>query len=296
MKLCITGTNSSVGRNLLQRVAQSGGFSVVALVRSPSAFATLPRAANIDAVASTYEEHAGLLKAFAGAQAVVHLAGVLFEGKGSTYQSANVDTTAAVVRAAQEAGVVHLVFVSVLGADAAARNPFYRTKGEAEKLVINSGLAATVLRTPLLLGPGTAGGKALLREAQSGTARLLGGGRHAVRPLDVDDLSTAILAACRNPGGARVLELCGPEQVPYHTLVTRLAVLTGREVTIASISLWLVKILSGLSHALKGSGMSPTIIDVIAAGEDVRQNADTILGITLTPLMQTLAKLQGTRS
>ncbi|HWK55463.1 MAG TPA: NAD(P)H-binding protein, partial [Hyphomicrobiales bacterium] len=203
MKLCLTGANSSVGRTLLQQLAGREDITVLALSRSPQANA-LPQAANVTAMPVAYEDHDALTAAFAGAQAVVHLAGVLFASKGASYQSANVDSTAAVVRAAQEAGVPRLVFVSVLGADSASRNPFYRSKGQAENCVMTAALEATVLRTPLLLGPLCAGGQALLREARSGTAKLLGGGQHRVRPLDVDDLCAALVACCTAPlAGAR---------------------------------------------------------------------------------------------
>src|SRR5690606_37757978 len=124
-----------------------------------------------------YSDSQGLIQAFQGADSVIHLAGILFESPGNTYQGANVDSTAAVVNAVRAAGVRRLLFVSVLGASAQSANPFYRTKGEAEALVLAAGLQATVLRTPLLLGPDTAGGQALLREASAGNTRLLGGGR-----------------------------------------------------------------------------------------------------------------------
>lgn len=296
MKLCITGANSSVGRNLLQHVAALSDCQAVALVRTPAAFSTLPTGSNIEPVAQSYEDHAALVRAFSGAQVIVHLAGVLFESKGSTYQSANVDSTAQVVRAAQAAAVPQVIFISVLGADASSSNPFYRSKGEAERIVTSSGLVATVLRTPLLLSADSAGGRALLREAGAGRATLLGGGRHLVRPLDVDDLSAAILAACRKAPATQVLELCGPQRVPYHQLVTMLAAMLERKVEITALPLWLAKLLSGITHALKGAGMSPAIIDVISASEDVHENADAVLNLTLTPLAQTLAKLQAARS
>jgi len=38
--------------------------------------------------------------------------------------------------------------------------------------------------------------------------------------------------------------------------------------------------------------MTPTVIDVITSDEMVTHNADTDLGITLTPLSDTLAKLK----
>jgi len=297
MKICITGANSSVGRNLLRHVGAAPDLAAVAVVRSAAAFATLPTGANLMPVAAGYNDVPALARAFAGVDSVIHLAGVLFVGKGSSYQSANVDTTAAVVAAAQLAGVRHLVFISVLGADPASANPFFRSKGEAEQLVLASGLAATVIRTPILLDPDSAGGQALLREARSGTAKVLGGGKHQVRPLDVDDLSCAMLQVCRRTDGvAAVHELTGPELVSYRDLVQLMAERLGLAVRVAAIPVWLAKLLAGISHALKGTGMSPAIIDVITMSETVTANADQALGITLTPLGATLAKIAGKES
>jgi nucleoside-diphosphate-sugar epimerase len=105
-------------------------------------------------------------------------------------------STQAVAEAARAVGAEHLVLVSVLGADSESSNQFLRSKGEAERLARGSGVGVTILRTPILLGPGTAGSAALRRSVVSGWTKLLGGGRHILRPLDVDDLSRAVLAAC----------------------------------------------------------------------------------------------------
>jgi uncharacterized protein YbjT (DUF2867 family) len=66
MKLCITGANSSVGRNLLQHLAQRDDHSAVALVRSAAALAGLPSAPNLAPAAAAYEDHAALLAACRG--------------------------------------------------------------------------------------------------------------------------------------------------------------------------------------------------------------------------------------
>ena len=66
----------------------------------------------------SYDDPSSLTTAFTGASAVIHLAGILVERPGSTYQMANVQTTRAVVEAAEECAVDKLVFVSAVGADA----------------------------------------------------------------------------------------------------------------------------------------------------------------------------------
>jgi hypothetical protein len=143
-----------------------------------------------------------------------------------------------------------------------------------------------------LLGRDTAAGKALVREAGSTSAKLLGGGLHQVRPLDVEDLCTAILAVCEvPPAQTRTLELCGPEPVSYHDLVSRMAQKLHTTVQVKAIPVGMAKCFTGLTHALKGAGMSPAIIDVITASEVPSNDAAQILGITLSPLESTLERL-----
>lgn len=292
MKLCITGANSSVGQHLLGKLAGRDDIEVVAVLRQAKAGEQLPQAANITILPCSYEDDTTLGRACKDADTVIHLAGILFESTNSSYQSANVASTAAVVAAAQAVKAKQLLFLSSLGADADSDNPYYRSKGEAEALVMDSGLPATVLRTPLLLGPDTAGGKALMREAASSSAKLLGGGLHQVRPLDVEDLCAAILAICsRPPAETCTLELCGPEPVAYHDLVTRMAQKLHTTVQVKAIPVGVAKFLAGLSHVFKGTGMSPAIIDVITASEVATGDAPESVGITLSPLDSTLERL-----
>ncbi|NIM01745.1 MAG: NAD(P)H-binding protein, partial [Acidobacteria bacterium] len=226
------------------------------------------------------------------ASCVVHLAGILIETRASRYESANVATTSSVVEAARLAGVDHIVLVSVLHADPDSGNRYLASKGEAERIVTESGIATTILRTPILLGAGTAGADSLLRGARAGRTTLIGGGRYVLHPLDVDDLSRAILAVCDDlPDGVRVHELVGPEGVTHRDLIARTAQMMGREVSIGSVPTWLAKAAAAVSSRLSGGGMTPTVIDVITSEEIVERNADDALGIELTPLAKTLEKI-----
>ena len=226
----------------------------------------------------------------------MHLAGILFESRTSDYRSGNVEVTRAVVEASRAAAVGHVVFVSSLGADPRSPNGYFRSKGEAERLVADSGLGATIVRTPLLLGLGTAGGRALLSAASGSSARVLGGGAHRLRPLDVDDLCRAILGCCEQPPpGVRTCDLVGPETLTHRELIERTADRLGREVRIRSTPVWLARLAAGLAGLVRTGGLTAAVIDVITSDEAVERNADGELGITLTPLSDTLARLCQTR-
>ena len=290
--LAVTGANSAVGRALLAQVALDETLGAVAAVRRPEAVDALPRSPRITPHVIHYSDPASLQAAFEGADCVVHLAGILFEGPTSDYRQGNVESTRAVVAAAQATGAEHIVFISSVGADPASPNGYFRSKGEAERLVAESGIGATNVRTPLLLGPGTAGGRALLRDASGASARLLGGGTHRLRPLDVDDLCHAILNCCRRSGnGARTCELVGPTAIAYRDLVQRTARRLGREVSIGSTPVWLARLVSRLAGLVRSGGLTPDVIEVITSDEAVERNADGELGVALTPLAESIERL-----
>jgi NADH dehydrogenase len=222
----------------------------------------------------------------------VHLAGILFESPTSTYETANVAATQAVVDACRKAGVPRFVLVSALGADSTSTNRYLSSKGRAERIVSESGLSAAIIRTPILLGPGMAGARAVVDAASQQSVTLLGGGRHSIRPLDVDDLSRAILHCCESSGaGVAVYELVGPEPTAYRDVVARTAALLGHDVSIRSMPLWLAKLGAAVAGWTRRGGMTPTAIDVITSNEAVGENGDVVLGVTLTPLLTTIEKL-----
>ena len=293
--VAVTGANSAVGAALLAQFAGQDTLRAVAAVRRPEALDRLPPSPRITPCLIRYDEPDRLITALTGVECVVHLAGVLFESRTADYRSANVETTRALVAAAQAADVRHIVFVSSLGANPRSSNGYYRSKGEAEHLVAAAGIDATIIRTPLLLGPDTAGGRALLRAASQRAVRVLGGGAHRLRPLDVDDLGRALLRCCRRPAaGVRTCELVGPEALTYRALLQRTASLLGRDISISSTPVWLARLGAGLASLVRSGGMTPAVIEVITSDEEVPRNADGDLGVDLTPLSDTLAKLRET--
>jgi len=292
LKLVITGANSSVGLSLLGRLRGPGDVEVFAIVRSERAAREIAGAGRMHVRVVSYDDADGLAETLTGADCVVHLAGILLEGRGTSYASANVAPAAAVADAAARAGVGHLVLVSVVGADSGSTNRYFRTKGQAERAFAESGVPATIVRTPILLGVGTAGAHAISRTIEAGRARLLGGGRHTMRPLDVDDLCEAIVRICRaRPEGVRLLELVGPEPVTYRALLERAATVAGTDVALGSIPVGLAKAGAAVRAALTGSGFTPTVVEVITQDEVVERNADVDLGMTLTPLTETLRRI-----
>ena len=292
MKIAITGANSSVGKILINQLLAMDDVHIVAGARSDRALAELPESDRLTGAKVDYQQPESLQATLAGCDCVVHLAGILIESKHSNYATANVAATAAVVDAAKAASVSRVVFVSVVNADANAKNAYLRSKGAAEDLVKASGLAGGILRTPMLLGPGSAGAASLVGTAGRPQAKVLGGGHYTMRPLDIDDLSRAIITLCQQTDQqVSSYDLVGPESLAYRDLISRTAKHMGKAIEISPVPVWTAKLGAAINCTLKGGGISPTVIDVITSSEDVSENADQALGITLTPLDDTLKKI-----
>ena len=292
MKIAITGANSSVGLNLLNHIISATDIDVIAGVRSDRAMQSLPSSPQVDPRIISYQDPAKLAAALEGADCIVHLAGILIEDKNTSYASANVDATEAVVKAAQQLDAKHMVFISVVGAGKDSSNAYFRSKGLAEELVKNSGLPASIIRTPILLGPNTAGASSMIGAATQTKTKILGGGKYSMRPLDIDDLNQAILNCCNGDSSdAKLYELVGPEPISYRDLIQKTATMMNNTVEIGSVPVAIAKLVAAISSRIKGGGITPTVIDVITMDEVVAKNSDGELNITLTPLQNTLEKI-----
>ena len=289
MKVVVTGANGAVGRAILRCGPKTAvaPTSVVAAVRSERAAEQIrSELRNGSSVARiSYNEPASLDTAFHGAAAVIHLPGLLIERSDSTYEQANVASTRSVLESAKRVGVHKFVLVSATGADEASANRYYHTKGQAEKLVRTSGLNYTILRAPLLLGPGTAGAAALKRNVGGKRTKLIGGGRNLQQPLYVDDLARAAILAATQEGVAKnlTLDFVGPVSLPERELVQRAARLLGREIRIGSIPKHLLSLGLAIRQCIGKQGFTRDVLEVITA--DTRldpQPAASKFGIQLT--------------
>jgi uncharacterized protein YbjT (DUF2867 family) len=288
MRIVITGANSACGQAILRCASEPGATpnALVAAVRSERAADEIrPLLGEGSSVVQiSYDDPGSLDAAFRGASAIIHLAGILVERPGSTYEQANVSPARSVVEAAKRCAVDKFVLVSATGADEKSSNGYYRTKGQAEALVRASGLCYTILRAPLLLGPATEGAAALARNASGSKAKLIGGGRNFQQPLYVDDLARAALAATQpSVASNRTLDLVGPVSLPERELVERAASQLGHQVRVSSIPKGLLSFALAIRQRVSGPGFSVDAVEVITA--DTRLDPRPVaseLGIHLT--------------
>src|SRR4030081_1510504 len=104
-----------------------------------------------------YEE-GQLSEHFRGKDVVINLIGILNERGfgGAGFRRAHTELTRGVLQAARSAGVTRLLQVSALKAPVAAPSYYLRSKGEAERLIRESGpsLDWTIFQPSIMFGPG----------------------------------------------------------------------------------------------------------------------------------------------
>jgi NADH dehydrogenase len=288
----ITGANGHLGRALIQRLA---GRKLRAVVRSPRAAAVLRALPEVPEVSVVdYADADALAAAAGGADAVVHLVGILKETRTARYRDAHEGTARALASAARQAGFRRVVYLSILGAHAGSTNDCLASKARAEAILLESPLDTTVLRVPMVLGGDEPASRALRARARARVVPLVRGGASLEQPIDAGDVVEAILGALARPElGGRTLDLAGPESLSQRELVRRAAGLLGRPPPlVVPVPLAAARALAALAErVLADPPLTPAMLGVLDHDDRVDPApACRALGVTLTPLDDTLRR------
>lgn len=211
-RIAVTGASGFIGRHLVEHLG-ARGTDVVA-VRRPFQIDTLR-------------------EALRGADAVVHLAGVVSAVHERDYVSANVDGTRAVAEAARAAGVpmIHVSSLAAAG-PASPRDPrseddvpapinaYGRSKLAGERVVAAAdGLRWTILRPGVVYGPRDRALLPVFRLAGRGILPLVGRTDAAYTFIHVADLVRVITAAADRPAERDILFVGHPVPVTTRDLL-----------------------------------------------------------------------------
>jgi uncharacterized protein YbjT (DUF2867 family) len=129
-RILLTGGTGTLGRHVVP-LLEATGIPLRVLSRREH-----PSTDGVEFVVGDLVRNAGIAEAVADTGTVLHLAG---GRKGDDV------ATGSLARAAKDAGVAHLVMISVIGAD---RMPlgYFRSKLRAERAALDSGVPSTILR------------------------------------------------------------------------------------------------------------------------------------------------------
>ncbi|WP_217369512.1 SDR family oxidoreductase [Nonomuraea antri] len=193
----MTGGSGRLGKVVLDRLVEAG-FEVRATSR-----AARTSESGVRWLVADLTTGQGVAEAVSGADVIVHLAAAPYQ-RGYT-KKVELDGTSALLAAARPAGVGHLVYTSIVGAD---RVPwgYFATKVRAERLVAAGGVPWTIVRVTQF--------HEFVEQAVRGMARLpvmVIDPDIPAQPVDVRDVAAHLVEVIRRGPGEAIEEFGGPQ-------------------------------------------------------------------------------------
>ena len=211
----VTGAFGFTGRAIATGLL-AAGRDVVTLSRrtAPSD----PLAARITVEPLDFAQPERLVEALSGVDTMYNTYWLRFPRADMGYERA-VEQSAILFGAARRAGVKRLVHVSVVNAAMDGPTPYVRAKARLERMVLASGIPATIVRPTLTYGTGDI----LVNNLAWALRRLPvyglpGDGRYPIQPVHVDDVARICIEAAQAVPGTTV-DAAGPHTLDYREMV-----------------------------------------------------------------------------
>ncbi|MBO1324028.1 NAD(P)-dependent oxidoreductase [Acetobacter sp. TBRC 12305] len=221
-RIIITGAAGLVGQNLVTRLKKRPDLEIVGIDKHPANVRILRQLhPEIEVIEADLAKPGGWEHAFdAGGTLILNHAqiGALTE---QPFIDNNITATKNVLAAAQRAGLPYLVHISSSVVESMAHDFYTESKKVQEKLVLDSGIPACVLRPTLMYGW-------FDRKHLGWLARFMhkspifpipGSGKYIRQPLYAGDLCNIIISAADTPRPNTIYNISGREKVYYIDLI-----------------------------------------------------------------------------
>ena len=201
----VTGATGFIGRHAIDALTRAGWRVRLLLRRDPSGSEW--RASKPEVVAGSLNDEAALERLVEGADAVIHLAGLIKAARRADFFEVNRDGVvrlAAAVR--RRAPAAHFVMVSSLAAREPSLSDYAASKHAGESAVLDA-LAdrATVLRPPVVYGPGDRETLRFFQVAGWRRVPLMGPPDARAALIHVHDLCRLIAVLAATPPSGQIL-------------------------------------------------------------------------------------------
>jgi NADH dehydrogenase len=208
MKVAVTGGTGFVGNAVVYELLKHGHTVRILSRKAPG---SLPD--RVEHVSGSVITGRGLGELLTGADALVHLVGIIKEAGENTFKAAHYEGTVNVVAAASKSGVHRYIHMSAMGTRENAVSSYHKTKYAAEEVVRSSGLDWTIFRPSTIFGPEDRFINMLVDiMKKSPVMPVVGGGRSQMQPVALQDVAAAFRSAIESEVTiGKTYELGGPD-------------------------------------------------------------------------------------
>ncbi len=228
MNVLLTGATGFIGSHMLARL-RAEGHHVCVLARDPARAAQL-RGPQVEIVKGDMVADTGLERGAQGADAVIHLVGIIMETGGATFDQVHYEGTRNLLKAARQAGIRRWVQMSALGARAGGVSGYQTSKWKAEEEVRHSGLEYVILRPSIIFGPRDGFVTQMVQVMRSAPLLrpVVGHGRYPFRPIYIDNVVDCFVQSLTSVRAAnRTVDLVGPEELTLDQMLSAIAECAG---------------------------------------------------------------------
>lgn len=242
MILALTGATGFVGGHVVAR-ALTAGHRVRALTRRPR-----PARDGVEWVAGALDRPDGLAELARGADAVIHMAGVLTAPDRAGFAAGNVEGTGNLVGAC--APGLRFVHVSSLAAREPALSDYGWSKAGGERVVAACALDWVTVRPPGVYGPGDTEMRDLFRAARWRVMPMPPPGRASL--VYAPDLARLLVSLAEGGPSGVVLEPDDGEPLTHAELARRIGRAVGLAVLPVPLPAPLLRLAARVDGALRG--------------------------------------------
>jgi uncharacterized protein YbjT (DUF2867 family) len=200
-RVLVIGASGFVGRNLVTKLL-SDGYKVRCVARDTAKVQDLA-VAGCEIFQGDISDLASLRNASIGVEGIyisIHTFGAQQKNAGNKdFMEIELKGLANIIEACRTNKVNQVIYISFLGVSPDAKSAWIRGRWEAEQMLINSGINATVLRPGMIVGKGGQGFRAIVDNAKKNTAVVMGTGRQKFQPIAVSDLVCYLEAVLGEP-------------------------------------------------------------------------------------------------
>ncbi len=231
MKIFLTGGTGFVGRKILRNLIRKD-YSLRCLVRDGSESKLPLKDPRLETVRGDIRNIETLTGKLEGADAVIHLVGIIreFPGQDVTFEKIHFQAAKNIIDVAAREGVKKFVMMSALGANLNAKTSYQTTKAQAEEYLKSSTIPFIIIRPSIIFGKEDQFVNTFAQMIRrTPFIPVIGDGQYQLQPISVENVAEAFVKSVDSPTVVnQTFDAGGPDKLSFDTILDCIAEAMGK--------------------------------------------------------------------